>query len=90
MSVQKVTLSLPADLTRELRKRTKRGEMSRYVAEAIRSRIEAEERERLRAQLREGYQARASVHRELADEFFTAEEEAFETSLSHDDDPRAR
>ena len=80
---EKLTLSFPADLLEKVRERVEKGEVSRFVAEATREKLEAEERALLREELKEGYLARAGLHRELAEEFYEAEEEAYQRQNSH-------
>jgi len=82
-STEKVTLSFPSDLVRKVKERAPKGEVSRFVAEAVREKLEAEERARLREELKEGYRARAALHKELAREFYEAEEQAYSNYLSH-------
>ncbi|OGF55084.1 MAG: hypothetical protein A2Z21_04680 [Candidatus Fraserbacteria bacterium RBG_16_55_9] len=80
-STQKVTFSFPSDLVRKVKQKAPKGEVSRFVAEAVREKLESEERARLREELKEGYQARAALHKELASEFSEAEEEAYSNYL---------
>jgi metal-responsive CopG/Arc/MetJ family transcriptional regulator len=82
-STEKVTLSFPRDLVRKVKARAAKGELSRFVAEAVREKLEAEERALLREELKEGYRARAALHKELAREFFEAEEEAYSHFIPH-------
>jgi metal-responsive CopG/Arc/MetJ family transcriptional regulator len=80
---EKITLSFPADLLEKVKERIDRGEVSRFVAEATREKLEAEERALLREELKKGYIARAGLHRELAEEFYDAEEEAYRRQIGH-------
>lgn len=78
MSKQKVTLTLPAELLEKLRRRVPERKLSQYVTEALAERLAAEERAALRERLKEQYLVRAAQDRELAQEFFPAEQEAFD------------
>ena len=80
-NTEKVTFSLPSDLVRKVKQKTRKGKVSRFVAEAVHEKLEAEERARLREALKEGYQTRAALHKALASEFSEAEEEAYSNSL---------
>lgn len=80
---EKLTLSFPSNLLEKVKERVEKGELSRFVADATREKLEAEERALLREALKEGYIARAGLHRELAEEFYEAEEEAYQRQISH-------
>lgn len=80
---EKLTLSFPSDLVEKIKGRVEKGELSRFVAEATREKLEAEERVLLREELKEGYIARAGLHRKLTEEFYEAEEEAYQRPISH-------
>lgn len=76
MAKQKVTLTLPTELWEEIRQRVPARKLSQYVAEATAARLAEDARLALRARLKEQCLARASQDRRLADEFFSAEQEA--------------
>lgn len=76
MSKQKVTLTLPQELLEKLRERVPERKLSQYVTEALAERLAMEERAALRERLKEQYLVRAAQDRELAQEFFVAEQEA--------------
>lgn len=80
MTKQKVTLTLPTELWEEIRQRVPARKLSQYVAEATAARLAEEERLALRARLKKQCLARASQDRRLADEFFSAEQEAADDS----------
>ena len=84
----KQTLSLPKELMTTVKRRVRKGRVSHFVAEAVREKLESEEREKLREELRVAYSARAPLHRKLAAEFFEAEEEASESLSVHGEDQR--
>ncbi len=76
MAKHRVSLTLPEDLWTRLRARVPGRKISQYVADATAARLAEEERAILRERLRDQYQARAAEDRELAEEFFAAEQEA--------------
>ena len=76
MAKRRVNLTLPEELWVRLRARVPGRKISEYVAEATAARLAEEERAVLRERLKEQYQARAAQDRELAEEFFAAEQEA--------------
>ncbi len=80
MAKHKVTLTLPAELWEEIRQRVPARRLSQYIAEATAARLAEEERLALRARLKEQCLARASQDQRLADEFFSAEQEAADGS----------
>ena len=78
MAKRKVTLTLPEELLTRLRNRVPARKLSQYIAEAAEARIAEEDRALLREQLKEQYLVRAVQDREIAEEFFAAEQEASE------------
>ena len=76
MAKHKVTLTLPTELWEEIQRRVPARKLSQYIAEATAARLAEEERFALRARLKEQCLARASQDRRLADEFFSAEQDA--------------
>ena len=81
---ERITFSFPKKLISQLRKRAGKGNMSQYVADSVRKRIEFEEKIKLERTLIEGYQARSALHQKLASEFNASEDEAFEKFLLND------
>ena len=71
---------VPLELLAKLRNRVPERKLSQYIAEAAEARLADEERTALRERLKEQYPARAAQDRELAEEFFSAEQEASELS----------
>lgn len=57
MSAVKVDFTIPSDLDERLRQSVEAGKRSNFVADAIREKLAALEREKVRAELREGYLA---------------------------------
>ena len=78
MTKRRVNLTLPEDLWAELRARVPERKLSQYIAEAAAARLAEEKRVALRERLREQSLARAEQDFELADEFFHAEQQAFD------------
>ncbi len=78
MAKRKVNLTLPEELWAKLRDRVPERKISHYVAEATAARLAEEERAALRERVKEQCLARAARDRELAEEFFAAEQEASE------------
>jgi len=76
MAKHRVNLTLPEELWARLRARVPGRKISEYVAEATAARLAEEERAVLRELLKDQYQAWAAQDRNLAEEFFTAEQEA--------------
>ncbi|MFQ6117754.1 MAG: hypothetical protein ACE5LQ_05745 [Candidatus Bipolaricaulia bacterium] len=75
MAKRRVNLTLPEDLWAELRARVPKRKLSQYIAEATAARLAEEGRAVLRERLKEQYLARTAQDRELAEEFFAAEQE---------------
>lgn len=76
MAKHRANLTLPQELWARLRTRVPARKISEYVAEATVARLAEEERALLRERLKDQYQTRAAQDRELAEEFFAAEQEA--------------
>jgi len=76
MAKHRVNLTLPEELWTRLRARVPGRKISEYVAEATAARLAEEERAVLRERLKDQYQARAAQDRQMAEEFFAAEQEA--------------
>jgi len=76
MKKRRVNLTLPEDLWTKLRACVSERKISQYIAEATTARLAEEERFLLRERLKEQYLTRAAQDRELAEEFFAAEQEA--------------
>lgn len=57
MGAVRINITLPEDVVRILKKKTKSGEKSAYIAEAIRSYAKNESQETLIKRMIEGYQA---------------------------------
>jgi hypothetical protein len=76
MAKRKATL--PEELLAKLRNHVPKRKLSQYIAEATATRLAEDERGMLRKRLKEQYLTRAAQDRELAEEFFAAEQEASE------------
>lgn len=66
MSTVRLNITLPADIANAL-KGTKN--KSAYIADAVKEKIEKEKKEKLKALLREGYQATSKEDKEIAEEW---------------------
>ena len=76
MKKRRVNLTLPEDLWVKIRTRVPPRKISQYIAEATVARLAEEERALLRERLKEQYRARATRDRQLAEEFFAADQVA--------------
>jgi len=76
MKKRRVNLTLSEDLWVKIRTRVPPRKISQYIAEATVARLAEEERVLLRERLKEQYQARATRDRQLAEEFFAADQVA--------------
>jgi metal-responsive CopG/Arc/MetJ family transcriptional regulator len=74
-NVQRVTLTLPADLLTQVRELSQ-GNVSQLVANILRDYVEHEQLQQLHDQLVAGYQANAEEALEIAAAFRYAEDEA--------------
>ena len=75
MKKRRVNLTLPEDLWTKLHTRVPSRKISQYIAEATVARLAEEERVALRERLKEQYLVRATQDRQMAEEFFAAEQE---------------
>ena len=64
MGVVRMNITLPEDVVRILKKKTKSGEKSAFIAEAIRAYAKKESQEQLVKRMIEGYQASNDLSRE--------------------------
>ena len=64
MGAVRMNITLPEDVVKILKKKTKSGEMSAYIAEAIRCLAKSETQENLIKRMIEGYQASNQFTRE--------------------------
>ena len=74
-TVQRITLTLPADVLSQVRELSQ-GNLSQFVAHILRDYVEHERLQRLHNELVAGYQANAEEALEIATAFRYAEDEA--------------
>lgn len=74
---RRLNITLPEETIRLLDRVVRRGERSRLIAEAVQHYVERVGRKNLRKQLKEGARRRAHRDRDLAEAWFTLEEEAW-------------
>ncbi len=79
-TMQRIIVTMPPDLLSQVEEvATKLNfSRSRLIREAVEQFVEAERRQELRELLKEGYLYRAEESRQLAQEFFIAEKEAWD------------
>ncbi len=75
---KRINISLPEPLLRWLDEVAPKSRRSQFIAQAVEERITALQRQELRERLKAGYLANAEVDRQLAEEWFTIEQEAYE------------
>lgn len=75
---ERLNITLPRETVGLLDRLTTKGNRSRFIDEAIRERIAAVGRTRLRKQLEQGYAARAARDLRMVEEWFAVDEEAWE------------
>lgn len=79
MSIR-INIILPEGTVSVLNRVAARGGRSRFIDRAVHYYVQAQVKESLRKQLEAGYRANAQLDLEMAAEWFTLEEEAWETS----------
>jgi CopG family transcriptional regulator/antitoxin EndoAI len=75
---RRLNITLPATTVRLLDRVAPKGDRSRYIDQAVRERAQRQGRKNLRRLLKEGAQARYDEDRQMAEEWFLLEEEAWE------------
>jgi len=73
---RRINITLPVDVLSLIGRAAKKGQRSRFIAEAVRYYIESVGRANLRRRLKEGAVRRAGRDLRLAEEWFTLEDEA--------------
>lgn len=76
---QRINITLPAETVRLLDRVAPKGDRSRYINQAVREQAKLTARAKLRTELKEGYLRENDTSRELAEEWFLLDEEAWET-----------
>jgi CopG family transcriptional regulator/antitoxin EndoAI len=75
---ERLNITLPRETVGLLDRLTTKGTRSRFIDTAIRERIAAVGRARLRKQLEQGYAARAARDLRMVEEWFAVDEDAWE------------
>lgn len=75
---RRLNITLPRETVELLDRVAPKGDRSRLIAEAVNFFVQAKGRARLRKQLSEGAIRRADRDREIAEEWFALDEEAWE------------
>ena len=77
---QRINITLPADTVRLLDRVAPKGDRSRFIDEAVREQAKRAAKAKLRGELKEGYLRENETNRQLAEEWFLLDEEAWETA----------
>ncbi len=75
---QRINITLPADTVRLLDRVAPKGERSRFIDRAVREQAKRTAKAKLRKELKEGYLRENQITRQLAEEWFLLDEEAWE------------
>jgi CopG family transcriptional regulator / antitoxin EndoAI len=82
MPYHRINITLPRETLQELDKFVPKGDRSRFIQAAIQAYLTQIQTEKLRQQLKEGAIRRAERDRQLADDWFSLEEEAWQQSAN--------
>ncbi|NJM65075.1 MAG: hypothetical protein HC851_05090 [Acaryochloris sp. RU_4_1] len=82
MSNHRINITLPRETLQELDKFVPKGDRSRFIHAAIQAYLNQIQTEKLRQQLKEGAIRRAERDRQLADDWFSLEEEAWQQNAN--------
>lgn len=74
---QRINITLPADTVRLLDRVAPKGDRSRFIDEAVREQAKRTAKARLRKELKEGYLRENLINRQIAEEWFLLDEEAW-------------
>ena len=77
---QRINITLPADTVRLLDRVAPKGDRSRFIDEAVREQAKRAVKSKLRKELKEGYLRENETNRQLAEEWFLLDEEAWQTA----------
>jgi CopG family transcriptional regulator/antitoxin EndoAI len=77
---QRINITLPADTVRLLDRVAPKGDRSRFIDEAVREQAKRAAKGKLRKELKEGYLRENEINRQLAEEWFLLDEEAWQTA----------
>jgi CopG family transcriptional regulator/antitoxin EndoAI len=77
---QRINITLPDDTVRLLDRVAPKGDRSRYIDRAVRELAKRARKVQLRRELKEGYLRENETNRQLAEEWFLLDEEAWATA----------
>ena len=77
---QRINITLPADTVRLLDRIAPKGDRSRFIDEAVREQAKRAVKSKLRKELKDGYLRENETNRQLAEEWFLLDEEAWQTA----------
>ena len=77
---RRINITLPADTIRLLDRVAPKGDRSRFIDEAVREQAKRAAKTKLRKELKEGYLRENQINRQLAEEWFLLDEEAWQTA----------
>jgi CopG family transcriptional regulator/antitoxin EndoAI len=77
---QRINITLPDDTVRLLDRVAPKGDRSRYIDRAVRELAKRARKVQLRRELKEGYLRENETNRQLSEEWFLLDEEAWETA----------
>jgi len=78
MNTVRLNITLPEELVCQIDKLVKPGQKSSFIAETLKEKIERIQFEKLQKMLEEGYKARNSESRSIAEEFRTIDLEGWD------------
>ncbi len=77
---RRINITLPADTVRLLDRVAPKGDRSRFIDEAVREQAKRAAKAKLRKDLKEGYLRENQTNRQLAEDWFLLDEEAWQTA----------
>lgn len=78
MATERVLLTIPSETMEKVRRLIPKRKYSRFISEAVNYYLREREKKQLREKLKEGYRIRAKSDLKLAEDFFMAEQEAWD------------
>lgn len=82
MTHHRINITLPTETLQQLDELVPKGDRSRFIHAAIQAYVAHIQKEKLRQQLKEGAIRRADRDRQLADDWFALEEEAWQQNAN--------
>jgi len=77
---RRINITLPAETVQLLDRVAPKGDRSRFIDEAVREQAKRATKTRLRKALKQGYLRENETNRQLAEEWFLLDEEAWQTA----------